>query len=180
MGVVEDILDALTVFLRPYGVIPESTFLILGIAVCLSFASNLANRLLVDTKKMASVTKEINAWRRDLERAKKTNDKQLLAKVNKKQPAMMRLQSNMMWDRMKVSFLFFAPFLLIFTILNRFYGGLVDPYVALSPFQVPFLLVGKRLEPGGYGLLFFAWYIICSFAAGLPLSRIMGVNPEET
>jgi uncharacterized membrane protein (DUF106 family) len=89
----------------------------------------------------------------------------------------MKLQSKMMWDRMKVSFIFLAPFWIIFMILSRSFGS--TP-VAFTPFTVPFLLAGN-VDPlyGATEIPFFSWYIICSFAVSLPLSRIFGINPED-
>jgi len=154
--------------LGPYRDIPESTFLILGIALGLSLITNAANRFLVDIEKMKSITKEVSAWRKELDKAKKTNDKQLMAKVMKKQQAIMQLQSKMSWDRMKVSFLFLAPFWIVWAVLSGFFGQTI---VAASPFTFPWLISDQ--------LPFFSWYILCSFASGLPLSRILGINPED-
>ncbi|MGC8961554.1 MAG: EMC3/TMCO1 family protein [Candidatus Bathyarchaeia archaeon] len=170
-------IETVTRMLSPYSGIPDSTLLILAVAATLSFITSAANRLLVDVKKMKKIMDEVNAWRMQLEKARKSNDKKLLAKVMKKQEAVMKLQSQAMWDRMKVSIIFLAPFWIIFMILSRFYAS--NP-VALSPFSIPFLLSGAT-DPtyGARQLMFFSWYIICSFAVSLPLSRILGVNPED-
>jgi len=168
MTIIDELWNMTMAGLRPYHEVPESTFLVLGIALGLSLVSNAANRFLVDIEKMKSVTKEVNAWRKEMDRAKKTNDKQLMAKVMKKQQAIMQLQSKMSWDRMKVSFLFLAPFWLVWAILSGFFGQTI---VAVSPFTFPWLM-GEQLP-------FFSWYILCSFGAGLPLSRILGINPED-
>jgi uncharacterized membrane protein (DUF106 family) len=153
--------------LEGYGDRPYSTLFILGVAFTLSLTTNLANRVLVDVEKMKSVMAEVNAWRKEMDKARKSDDKQLLAKVMKKQKAIMQLQSKAMWDRMKVSFIYLGPFWIIFYILNSFFQHKV---VALSPFTFPLLL--------GYELPYITWYILCSFASSLPLSRLLGVNPE--
>jgi uncharacterized membrane protein (DUF106 family) len=110
---------------------------------------------------------EVNTWRKEFDTAKKTNDKQLLAKVMKRQKAIMQLQSKAMWDRMKVSFAYLGPFWIIFYVLNGFFQTRV---VARSPFSFPFLL--------GNELPFVTWYIACSLALSLPLSRLLGTSPE--
>lgn len=168
MTIIDELWNMMMAGLKPYHEIPESTFLILGIALGLSLVSNAANRFLVDIEKMKSITKEVNAWRKEMDRAKKTNDKQLMAKVMKKQQAIMKLQSKMSWDRMKVSFLFLAPFWIVWMVLSGFFAQTI---VAVSPFTFPWLLEEK--------LPFFSWYIVCSFAAGLPFSRVLGINPED-
>jgi len=153
--------------LEPYRAIPSSTLLTLLIAAVLGLLSTAANRLLVDVKRVATVTKEVNAWRREFDKARKSNDKQLLAKLTKKQQAMMKLQSQVAFDRMKVSFIFILPFWGVWIILSSFFG---ESIVAVSPIEIPF---------AGAELSFFYWYLICSFTISLPLSRIFGINPED-
>jgi len=178
LGFIEDFFAFVNVALAPYGTIPQSTFLILGVALVLSLVSTTANRFLVDVQRMKSISEEVKAWRSEMDKAKKSNDKKLLAKVTKKQEAMMKLQSKTMWDRMKVSFIFIVPFYVIFIILSRFYGNI---HVALSPFTIPMLLTGPTDAnwPGAIELAYVSWYIICSFSISLPLSRLFGVNPED-
>jgi len=173
----DPIVEAVSRVLSPYSNIPESTLFILAVAATLSVITSSANRFLVDVKRMKRVMGEVNTWRRQLEKAKKSNDEQLVARVMKKQQPIMKLQSKAMWDRMKVSLIFLAPFWIIFMLLSRVFGS--TP-VALSPFSIPILLSG-RPDPvyGAQQLLYFSWYIMCSFAMSLPLSRLLGVNPED-
>lgn len=153
--------------LLPYHSIPASTLLTLTIAGALALITTTANRFLVDVKRAAAVTKEVNAWRKEFDKARKSNDKKLLAQLTKKQQAMMKLQSQVAFDRMKVSFIFLAPFWLVWIVLSGSFGQTV---VAHSPIEIPF---------AGANLSFFYWYLICSFAVSLPLSRVFGVNPED-
>jgi uncharacterized membrane protein (DUF106 family) len=153
--------------LLPYHSIPASTFFVLMVAGVLALITNASNRFLVDVKRAAKVTKEVNAWRKEFEQARKSNNKKLLAQLTKKQQAMMKLQSQVAFDRMKVSFIFIIPFWLVWIVLSGSFGQAV---VAYSPIQIPFV---------GANLSFFYWYLICSFTISLPLSRILGVNPED-
>jgi uncharacterized membrane protein (DUF106 family) len=153
--------------LLPYHSIPASTLLTLAIAGALALITTTANRFLVDVKRAAAVTKEVNAWRKEFDKARKGNDKKLLAQLTKKQQAMMKLQSKVAFDRMKVSFIFLVPFWLVWIVLSGSFGATV---VAHSPIEIPF---------AGANLSFFYWYLICSFAVSLPLSRVFGVNPED-
>jgi len=177
MSILDPFLEFIRGYLTPYSAIPDSTFFILAVACTLSVITTSVNRLLVNVKRIKSVMKEVNAWREELNKAKKSNDQQKVAKAMKKQQPIMKLQSKMMWDRMKVSFIFLAPFWIIFMVLSGFYAGTV---VAFSPFRIPFLLSGN-VDPqyGGTEMPFFSWYIISSFAVSLPLSRIFGINPED-
>ena len=161
------ILDYLMIALSPYANRPDSTFLIMGIASVLALTTNILNRFLVDVDKMKHVMAAVADWRNEFNEARKSGDKKQLAKVTKKHKVMMLLQSKMMWDRMKVSFIYLGPFWILFYVMNTFFK---DSAVALSPFTIPVLL--------GEELRFISWYILCSFSLSLPLSRLLGVNPE--
>ena len=167
MEPVDTIWKLLMDMLLPYHSIPASTLFTLMVAGVLALITNASNRFLVDVKRAAVVTKEVNAWRKEFEQARKSNNKKLLAQLTKKQQAMMKLQSKVAFDRMKVSFIFIIPFWLVWIVLSGSFGQAV---VAYSPIEIPFT---------GANLSFFYWYLICSFTISLPLSRILGVNPED-
>ena len=164
-------IDSIWVFLmgalQPYEMIPASTLLVVAVAATLAAASTSANRLLVDVKRAAKVTREVNAWRKEFDKARKSNDKQLVAKLGKKQQAMMKLQSKVAFERMKVSFIFIIPFYIVWIVLSGFFGQNI---VAFSPIPLP--IAGEQLS-------FFSWYLICSFTISLPLAKLLGVNPED-
>jgi uncharacterized membrane protein (DUF106 family) len=153
--------------LLPFHAIPASTLFTLLVAGVLALITNASNRFLVDVKRAAAVTRDVNAWRKEFAEARKSNNKKLVAQLTKKQQAMMKLQSEIAFDRMKVSFIFIIPFWLVWIVLSGSFGQAV---VAYSPIQIPF---------AGSNLSFFYWYLICSFTISLPLSRILGVNPED-
>jgi len=164
---IDTIWNLLMAALRPYHSIPMSTLLTLTIAGVLALITTTANRFLVDVKRAATVMKEVNEWRKEFEKARKSNNKKLLAQLTKKQQAMMKLQSEVAFDRMKVSFIFLVPFWAVWLVLSGSFGQTV---VAHSPLQIPF---------AGVNLSFFYWYLICSFTISLPLSRAFGINPED-
>lgn len=183
MTILDDILQLIIASLAPYGEMPSSTFFVLGIAFIIATVSNLANRFLVDVKKMKEISIEVKAWQDEFNKARKSGDKQLLAKVNKKQAAIMRLQSKMMWDRMKVSLIFIIPFFLFWNVLSKFYGALPGGgFTAISPFRFPWLLEGPSTIPNfsvPIKVSYFTWYLICSFAIQLPTARLLGTYPEQ-
>ncbi|MBS7648041.1 DUF106 domain-containing protein [Candidatus Bathyarchaeota archaeon] len=163
----ESVWNLMMASLRPFSSIPNSTVLIFLIAMVLSLITNLSNRFLVDINKMKSVSKEVREWQKEFSRARKSGDKQLMDKVMKRQKAIMKLQAKMMSDQMKVGFMFFIPFSIIYFLLNSFYGNVP---VAFSPFVLPMLIEGE--------IPFWKWYIICSFATSLPLRHLIGVAIE--
>lgn len=183
LTILEEIIKWLMALLAPYATIPNSTFFILGVAGILGITSNLANRFLVNMRAIREMSAEVKAWQEEFNKARKSGDKQLLAKATKKQAAIMRLQSKMTWDRMKVTLTFFIPFLLVWNVLSMFYGGGPDRmFTAYSPFSVPWLLQGPSVISNillPIKLSYFTWYLICSFAISLPTSRLLGTYPEQ-
>ncbi len=183
LAIFDEIIKWLMAALAPYATIPRSTFFVLGVAGILAITVNLANRFLVDVRAMRERSAEYKAWQEEFNKARKSGDKQLLAKVTKKQAAIMRQQSKMFLDQMKVMAVILIPFWLIWNVLSSFYGGSLERmFTAYSPFVVRWLLEGPRLIPEvslpvkvSYG----SWYMICSLAISLPVSRLLGTNPQQ-
>lgn len=140
---------------------PGATVGVLLISMLISFAISMTNRLLTNKEQLDVWKKEIAAWMDEFKKAK--DDKKLLAKAKKQEPRIMKLQSKMMWQQMKVSIIFFVPIILIWQVLMRFYG---ENAVAYLP---------------GYGeLTVFWWYLICSFTFSTFFSRVFGVGVGRT
>jgi len=149
-------------------IIPYSTFFILGLSFSLSFVTLLTNRLLTNREQMKAWTQEIAAWRAESMKAARTGDKKLMAKVKKQQTHVMQLQSKMMWQSLKTSFLWSIPLLLLWWFfLTPLYtkpgGGLID--VAYLP--------GIGSE---WALSYIYWYLLCSIFSQALLSRLLGLS----
>ncbi len=167
MSFLDGIWNALLHMLAPYSKPPESTLLIVLVAMGLSLSTNIANKLLVDVERMKVARKDIAEWKKEFEKAKKSGDKKLMDKAMKRQQAITKLQGRMAFEQMKVSAIFFIPFLGIFSLLSNFFGSSI---VAHSPFEVPNLM-GRELQ-------FVSWYILSSMATSLPLAKLLKITPE--
>jgi uncharacterized membrane protein (DUF106 family) len=149
--------------------IPVSTIFILLLSMCLSLATSLANRFLTNQDQLRTWRREIAEWNADFKKARKTNDKKLLAKVKKQQPQIMKIQSKMSWQSMKVSFIFMIPFFLLW-------------YLFLTPtyFDVPAVAYIPNILSSASGvswipLPLFWWYLLCSFLFGTLFARVLGL-----
>jgi uncharacterized membrane protein (DUF106 family) len=153
---------------------PSSTFFTVGVAIIMSLISSTAAKLLVDYDMVRSTMKEVQAWQKELNAAKKAKDEQTVAKLMKKSQAMMKQQSRASMEQMKVTAVTFVPFLIVWYTLNAVLG----PYpVAYAPFPLPFLSSVTSL---GVPLTFFYWYLLASFSVNLPLMRIFGIGMSDT
>jgi uncharacterized membrane protein (DUF106 family) len=137
----------------------------------LSFAISLTNRLLTNKKQVDKWKREISAWNAEFKKARKSGDKKLLAKVQKQQPAILKLQSRMMWQSMKVFLIFSIPIFLMWQVLSGFYGSNVVARVPMSN------VFGYNI---GGELPFFWWYLLCSYLFGFLFSRFFGLGMGST
>ena len=147
--------------------IPSSTLLTIGVACLMAMISSTAAKLLVDYDMVRSTMKEVQAWQKELNAAKKAKDDQTVSKLMKKSQAMMKQQSRASMEQMKVTAVTFVPFLIIWYLLNAVMG---PTPVAYAPFPLPMM---------GTTLRFFWWYLLCSFSINLPLMRIFGIGISE-
>ena len=167
MSFIDDIVTWVAAAIQPYTNIPQSTLLTIGIALGLGLISSTAAKLLVDYNMVKNTMKEVQAWRKEMDQAKKANDEQTLSKLMKKSQAMMKLQSRASMEQMKVTAVTFVPFLLIWYLINHVLGGHV---VAVAPFPLP--IIGTQLT-------FFYWYFLSSFAVNFPIMRLFGIGMSE-
>jgi len=147
--------------------IPNSTFFILLLSFTISFATSLSNRLLTNREQLRAWNKEIKDWRADSLKAARENDKKLMAKVKKQERHVMQLQSKMMFQSMKTTFLWFIPLMLIWYVFLPQIVGDIGKTVAYLPPLLP-LFSGE--------LTVFYWYLLCSFLAGALFQRLFGLG----
>jgi uncharacterized membrane protein (DUF106 family) len=149
--------------------IPFSTIFIFLLAAAISFLTSLANRLLTDPEKTKAQRKEIAEWNRELREAQRSKDKKRTEKLMKKQQYILRLQSKMMWQSMKVMLLFIVPLFLIWQFLGRVYTS-PEGLIAIAYFPG----VGPVLPLLNMSSLFW-WYLLCSFLFGTIFSHLFGL-----
>jgi uncharacterized membrane protein (DUF106 family) len=144
---------------------PISTLFIMLVAFGVSLATSTTNRLLTKRDQLRDWNREISQWRSESMKAARAGDKKLMAKLKKQEKHVMQLQSKMMWQSMKTSFLWFIPLMLMWYVLLP---------AAIEPGTVVALLPWLGSEP--YKLNVFMWYLFCSFLAGIIFNRLFGLG----
>ncbi len=144
---------------------PNSTLFIMLVAFAVSLATSTTNRLLTKHDQLRDWNKEISQWRSESMKAARSGDKKLVAKLKKQEKHIMQLQSKMMWQSMKTSFLWFIPLMLMW-------------YVLLPQAIAPVTVVASLpwLGPEPYALNVFTWYLFCSLLAGIIFNRLFGLG----
>jgi len=147
--------------LMPYA--PGATVSILLLSMGVTFLTTFVNSLFTKKEELATMKREISEWTSDFNKARRSGDKKLLAKVKKQEPHIRQLQSKMMWRSMKVSIIFMIPFFFIWQLLYMHY---LNNAVAIFP---------------GFGPLpVIWWYLFGSFLFGTLFSRVLGLTMEVT
>ncbi|HEY4823121.1 MAG TPA: EMC3/TMCO1 family protein [Candidatus Bathyarchaeia archaeon] len=165
MGFIEDITGIFVNPIKGYA-IPESTFIVIGVAVLLSLMTTGANRFLVDYKRVASYRREFMTWQQAVKKARKDGDEKQLDKLMKRQAAVMKMSSRATLEQMKTTAIIFIPFLLLYNVLITAFP--FDVAVAFSPIMFP------GANTGFLSVVY--WYFLSSFAISIPLSRLFGVQ----
>jgi uncharacterized membrane protein (DUF106 family) len=98
--------------------------------------------------------------------ATKTGNQRRIDRAQKKQQELMQIQSKNSMDRMKISLFTFIPLILLWQFIWNFFGG---GTIAYFPFDAPY--IPKEFNVGN-------WYIMCSFASNIVISRVFGVTFE--
>ncbi len=147
---------------------PLSTLFTIGVAIVVSLVSATTGKLLVDYEMVRQTMREVQAYQKELNKARKEKNEQELSKLMKKQQAMTKIQAKASMEQMKVTAVTFVPFLLLWYLLSAVLGSAL---VAQAPFPLPFL---------GTHLVFWQWYFLCNFALSLPMYRIFGIGMSDT
>jgi uncharacterized membrane protein (DUF106 family) len=150
---------------------PQATFFIMILSLVLGLATSLVNRMMMDLDAYREMTLESQRVRQEMMEAMKSGNQRRIDKAQNRQKQLMSQQNKMTMDRMKISLFFMIPFILIWQLLTRFFGGIT---IAVFPFDVP--LIPKNFSVAN-------WYVLCSLTFNIIISRVLGltfeIEPEE-
>ena len=145
---------------------PWATFFILFLTLAINLVMSFANKRMMDLDAYRRVMIEGAKVRKELMDAMKTGNQRRISRAQNRQQDLMREQNQISMGRMKLTFYFMVPFLILWQFLNRFFGQTI---VAYMPFNSPF---------SGTDLTIGSWYILCSISINVILSRIFGITFE--
>jgi uncharacterized membrane protein (DUF106 family) len=147
--------------------IPYSTLLLVVTSVGLNLISQVATRLLTNINESRRVAREAKQFRSELMDAIKKGDKAKEAKLKKKEKSIREMEMKSSNQRLKASFLFIIPFMLIYWFISGLIGA--TSVVAQSPIQIP-IIVSES------GVQLFWWYLITSFAFSSVITKLAGTG----
>lgn len=172
---------------------PTSAWVIALTAILIAFLSTFITRLVTDVDALKESMQKVNEWNKRKKQAMQTADKKLWLSVKRDEERIKKMQSSMMFKRMKPMLFTTIPFLLIFAILRNAFPTQqsvisdVGHYFAWLPFNLgdfPWIGQSSWLGQETYNghvfskASFTIWYFISAFAFGSIISRIFGVTPS--
>ncbi len=167
--------------------LPTSALVIALVSVLIAIISTLATRLLTDVDALKESMQKVNEWNQKRKRAMQTADKKLWLSVKRDEERVKKMQSSMMFKRMKPMLFTIIPFMVIFAILRAAYpSGEFGHYYSWLPFNIGgFPWLGNAwTAPFEYDGHFYSkvpftfWYFTVSFAFGSIITRLFGVTPS--
>jgi uncharacterized membrane protein (DUF106 family) len=144
--------------------IPTATFMIILVAIAISFMNMGLNRALI-TKMIGwheyrSMQREISEYNSERMAAMRAKDTKALERLKKKESQITSMQTKMFKPQLILLPITFI-YLIVWPILTGYF-----------PFTVAYV-------PGIGAQPFFVWYLVCSFFFGTLASRIIGVTPIQ-
>ncbi len=152
-----------------------SALVIFAVSLVSALASNILIMKKVDLKTSNEVMKAYNEFIKEYRQALAEEDKEKLAKLEKKRKQLQDMVMKSQMDRLKVSFYLLIPFLILFYILTFYFGNSV---VALSPFKFAiFYFTADKPVGIAWGMNFVTWYILTSFFTNTIIGKALKTMP---
>jgi uncharacterized membrane protein (DUF106 family) len=151
---------------------PYATLAILVLTLVINIVMSYANKRSMDLPAYRKMMVGSARARKELMAAMKTGNQRRISQAQNKQNELMKEQQKASSGRMKLTMYVMIPFLLIWQVLNGFFGRTI---IAFMPFNAPFF--PEELTIGN-------WYLLCSISVNIVLSRIIGltfeIDPDES
>ncbi len=193
---------AIRIILGPWAYPPLSAITVLLVSTIMALTTNLVNRRFIDYEKMRRARTEIQKWQAMKRKVTEATDprikRKLELKVKRRERYIMKLQSEVGRQSMLPMLVTIIPFMLVYAIMNGIFindwlfpgnpiPGVVlfsplDFGTILGPFGLGFGWHGPPFDsypgipPGGQGLFYIFWYILCSFTVNLLIQKILGTS----
>jgi uncharacterized membrane protein (DUF106 family) len=145
---------------------PLATILILLMSVAVNVVFGFMGRRSMDIDEYRRITIESRIAQQEVMAAMKSGNQRRISKAQKRQQELSQEQMKISGNRMKASFFFLIPLMILWPILGRFFG---DTIIAYMPFKSPF---------SGLELKMFNWYFLCSITTSIITQRVLGLTFE--
>ncbi len=145
---------------------PYATLFILVLTIVINLVMSYANKRSMDLGAYRKMMVESARVRKEVMEAMKSGNQRRISKAQNRQSEIMKETQKASSGRMKLTMYVMIPFLLIWQVLNGFFGKTI---IAYMPFNAPFF--PDELTIGN-------WYLLCSLSVNIVLSRIIGLTFE--
>ena len=171
---------------------PFSSIFILIISFFVSLFSTGISKLMIDTEKLARLTRESKKYNKMRMQMMKTTDTKLKLKYERSADRMKKVQSELSTMRLKPLMITFIPLMIFFFVFSSFFQWSIDPngiitgnIPAIIPFPLPeniLFAIGKNGTVEGWGKVFVPqyiwWYFGGSITFGSIMQKLTGLQPD--
>ncbi|MFB0557871.1 MAG: EMC3/TMCO1 family protein [Candidatus Bathyarchaeia archaeon] len=145
---------------------PASTVFILALSAVINLVTGLVSRRNLNLDEYRRIMTESQHAQQELMAAMRSGNQRRISRAQRRQQEASQAQLKMSGDRMKTTFFFMIPILLMWIPLNNFYGKTT---IAHMPFDAP--LFGTKLN-------LVNWYFLSSITTSIIFQRILGLTLE--
>jgi uncharacterized membrane protein (DUF106 family) len=144
----------------------------------MSTSTALVTRKLTDQAKLRRYRKEISEWRKIMTEAQKTKDEKLILQAQRRSKIIQNMSQDVAKQAFKPMLVFMIPFLVLWWLLNGFFGSTIVAVVPYNLGLIPFVgnYLGHQINGSIFGLRLFGWYLFCNFSFGMMINRLLGVR----
>ncbi len=141
--------------------------MISGIAAAVSAATAGIRRLIFKKEDLAKIA-EIQAFNRELIRARQKKDQKALQKLQKKKEYIQKLNAEISKKNLLTMLASLMILFIVYPILAGYFG---DTVIGLTPrgLDIPFISQNGELR-------FYGWFILSFFGVGSPIAKLMGIG----
>jgi len=174
------------VFLDIFGSPPGSMVFVLLLALGTALLSALLTKWLVDTEEINRKQTQIKAHEEekqkiiDLAEVDPERYRKARKRWERKDAMLKQTQQRMSLQRMKPTCITFIPMIIIFAVLNTFFGGYRQ--IAASPMDANDIpLIGGFIAGSSHVWInFTAWYFLCSLGINTLVQRILKLQSQAS
>lgn len=164
--------DWLFGLLLPFKEPPAATLFILVIALIVNVVGGFVQKYYIRVGEVTRWTRELARWQKMLKSARSKGDKRQIEKASS---MILALNTKILKRTMVRSFVLLgAPFLLVYWMLNFFYGHSLVAMLPFSFISIPGFL--ENIEGATY-FTWIGWYFFTATSLGIITYKLFGIQP---
>ena len=175
---------------------PGSAIFIILVSLGITLFSVALSRKMIDIDKLKRYTREMREYNSLKMKSLRSQDRRLMKKVDDNKERFTKIQSELMFMRMKPMLIQMLPLIIVFIVMNTYFSA-NSALVAVIPFQLPtsiiLFIIGEpvsaltsaspftalgQISSQIYIPNYVGWYFACSLTFGAVIQKLAGLAPD--